>query len=214
MNPYQAIDKIWPRPIFAVVRAGSAETALRAADAAVAGGIRILEVALTTPGAYRVISDLRREHGGEVLVGAGGVITLELADRSIKAGAQFISMPHTGYQIFDFSMNRQTLAIPSAATPSEVIAAWGLSVPFVRVFPAWALGGPGYVHTLREAVDPARLQPAGGVTPDNVASYLRAGASAVAVGTGIFPPTDLQLGNFSAVAERARLLVRAYEERT
>lgn len=214
MNPYQALDRILPRPIFAVVRAPSAETAVRAAQAAVVGGLRILEIALGTPGAFRVISDLRREFGGDILVGAGSVITLELADRAIKAGAQFVAMPHTGFQIFEFCMQRQTLAIPAAATPSEILAAWGLSVPFVRLFPAWALGGPSYVHAIKETIDAVRLQPAGGVTPENMPAYFRAGASAVAVGSGLFPPADLQLGTFTAVAERARALVRAYEERS
>jgi 2-dehydro-3-deoxyphosphogluconate aldolase / (4S)-4-hydroxy-2-oxoglutarate aldolase len=214
MNPYEALDRIWPRPIFAVVRAASAETAVKAARAAAVGGIKVVEVALTTPGAYRVIADLRREHGGDVLVGAGAVTTLELADRAIKAGAQFVAMPHTGYQIFEFCMQRQTLAIPSGATPSEIVGAWGLSVPFVRVFPAWSLGGPSYVHALKDTLDTVRLQPAGGVTPENMKAYFRAGASAVAVGSGLFPHADLQLANFTAIGERARALVRAYEKTT
>jgi 2-dehydro-3-deoxyphosphogluconate aldolase / (4S)-4-hydroxy-2-oxoglutarate aldolase len=213
MNAHAAFERIRARPIVAAIQAPSADTALKAANAAVAGGIKVVEVPLTSPGAYRVISDLRREHGDAILVGAGSVLSTEGADRAMKAGAQFATAPHTSFQTLDFCKSRGLLAVPGASTPTEVMTAWSFGVPIVKVFPATLLGGPGYVRTLARAVGDVRMLVEGGVTPENAGDYIAAGAHAVTIGVGLFQPGDLQVGNWTAIAERARTLVRAFEER-
>jgi 2-dehydro-3-deoxyphosphogluconate aldolase/(4S)-4-hydroxy-2-oxoglutarate aldolase len=213
MNAHAAFERIRSRPIIAAVRGPSADAALRAANAAVAGGIRVVEVPLTSPGAYRVISDLRREHGDAILVGAGSVLSTEGADRAMKAGAQFATAPHTSFQTLDFCKARSMLAIPGTATPTEVMTAWSFGVPIVKVFPAALLGGAAYVGTLARAAGDVRLLVEGGVTPENFGEYFESGAHAITVGAGLFLPGDLQVGNWTGIAERARALVRAYEER-
>jgi 2-dehydro-3-deoxyphosphogluconate aldolase/(4S)-4-hydroxy-2-oxoglutarate aldolase len=214
MNAHAAFERIRARPIIAAIQAPSADAALKAANAAVAGGIRIVEVPLTSPGAYRVISDLRREHGDTILVGAGSVLSTEGADRAMKAGAQFATAPHTSFQTLDFCKARGVLAVPGAATPTEVMTAWSFGVPIVKVFPAALLGGTGFVKTLARSVGDVRLLVEGGVTPENFAEYLASGAQAVTIGAGLFQPGDLHVGNWSAIAERARGLVRAYDDQS
>src|SRR5947209_1619445 len=124
MIDFSILSTIEQHKIFAFVKADSAETALRAAEAAVVGGIKLVEVSLGTPGAVRVISDLRRKYGDEIRVGAGAVISVDMADRAIKGGAQFISSPHTNAGIIEFSVSKKVFAIAGAATPTEIMSAW------------------------------------------------------------------------------------------
>src|SRR5439155_1015506 len=98
------LNQIEQRKIFAIVRADSAETALKATEAAVFGGIKLVEVLMNTPGSVRVISDLRRKYGDRINVGAGSVVSIDMADRAVKGGAQFITSPHTNAGIIKFSL--------------------------------------------------------------------------------------------------------------
>jgi 2-dehydro-3-deoxyphosphogluconate aldolase/(4S)-4-hydroxy-2-oxoglutarate aldolase len=211
MNALAALDRVRSRPIFAIVRAPSADSALRAARAAATGGITLIEIALSTPGAYRVISDVRREYADKLLVGAGSVVSVETADRAIKAGAQFIGSPHTSPLIIDFCKARNLLVMPGAATFSEIMIAWGLDVPMVRVLPVSAFGGSSYVKALKASLEDVRLVPIGGIRPEEVAGYFGAGAWAIGIGTGLFVPDDVRTGSYAAITDRARLLVQAFE---
>ncbi len=212
MNEHPYLERIKSAPIFAAVSAPSADSALKSAEAAVAGGLTILELRLSTPGAYRVISDLRRLHGDEVLVGAGEVVTTDMADRAIKAGAQFLASPHTDDTILTMCRERGLLGIPGALTPTEVVRAWNLGSPIVGVYPAGPFGGPAYVRLLAETFQDIRLMPAGGVSSENFADHLRAGAFSAAIGSGLFSTSDIQSGQYSRVTERARSLLATFHE--
>src|SRR5262245_17791557 len=192
MNDHPSLERIQALPIFAALTAPSADSALKSAAAAIAGGLTLIEVRLSTPGAYRVISDLRREHGDAVLVGAGAVVTEEMADRAVKAGAQFIVSPHTDETILSICRDRGLLAVAGAITPTEVMRAWNLGCPLVCVDPAGPFGGAAYVHWLADAFEEARLMPSGGVSSENLREYFRAGAYAVTMGAGLFRAADVQ----------------------
>ena len=179
MNVHAAFERIRSRPIIATVRAPSADLAVRAANAAVAGGIKVVEVPLTVPGAYRVISDLRREHGDSILVGASSVLSTEAVDRAMKSGAQFATSPHTSFQVLDFCKARGLLAIPGGATPTEIMAAWTYGIPMVKVFPAALLGEAAYLKSLKEALGDVRLVPEGGVGLETIAAYFQIGRAHV-----------------------------------
>lgn len=194
--------------IFAVLGGSSAESALRAAEAAIAGGIRLIEVALGTPGSFRVISDLQRRFGDRVCIGAGSVMSFDQIDRVVKSGAQFISMPHTNAPLIEASRKHRVPAIVGAMTPTEVVAAESLGAPLVNLFPASLLGGPLYLGALTSRITGVRLVASGGVSSENIAEYFAAGAFAIAVGSRLFTRGDLQLENYTAIAERARGMVR------
>jgi 2-dehydro-3-deoxyphosphogluconate aldolase/(4S)-4-hydroxy-2-oxoglutarate aldolase len=212
MNDHPSLERIKTLPIFAAVTAPSADSALKSAAAAIAGGLTQIEIRLSSPGAYRVISDLRREHGDAVLVGAGAVVTAEMADRAIKAGAQFLSSPHTDETILTSCRDRGLVAIAGALTPTEAMHAWNLGCPIVCVNPAGPFGGPAYVHWLSDAFEEARLMPSGGVSAENMRDYFRAGAYAVTIGAGLFTTADVQSGGYSRITERAKALVKMYAE--
>jgi 2-dehydro-3-deoxyphosphogluconate aldolase / (4S)-4-hydroxy-2-oxoglutarate aldolase len=194
--------------VFAVVRASSAQSALRAAEAAIIGGIKLIEVALSTPGSFRVISDLRRRYGDRALIGAGSVMSHEQIDRAIKSSAQFICMPHTNGQLVESCRKRNIPPVIGALTPTEVAAAWAVGTPLVTLFPAEPMGGPEYLSALTSRIPDVRLMAAGGVGAENIVDYFASGAFAVSVGSRLFTRGDLQFENYTAIAERARGIIR------
>lgn len=208
MNDAEFIRLISTHKVFAVVRAESAELALRAAEAAIMGGIKLLEVALVMPGAFRVISDLRHRYGDRACIGAGSVLSYDQIDRAIKSGAQFMAMPHTSLSLVEASRRHRIPAIVGALTPTEIVSAWSLGAPLVTVFPSEPMGGPAYVRGLVTRMSGIRLGAAGGVGPENIQEYFAAGAFAASVGSRLFQRGDLSNQNYVAIAERARMLLQ------
>jgi 2-dehydro-3-deoxyphosphogluconate aldolase/(4S)-4-hydroxy-2-oxoglutarate aldolase len=192
--------------VIAVVRADSADLAFRAAEAAIVGGITLIEVGLATPGSYRVISDLCHKYGDKATVGVGSVINYDQIDRAVKAGAQFVGMPHTNSPLVEACRRQRVPPIIGALTPTEVAIAWGMAVPMVMLFPASAAGGADYVHAMTSRFTDVRLGAAGGVSPENIVEHLEAGAFAVAVGKHLFTSDDLRNEDFAAISDRARRL--------
>jgi 2-dehydro-3-deoxyphosphogluconate aldolase / (4S)-4-hydroxy-2-oxoglutarate aldolase len=208
MNDVEIIRLISDHRVFAHVRGGSAESALRAAEAAIVGGIRLIEVALATPGGLRVISDLRHRYGDRATIGAGSVMTYEQIDRAVKSGAQYVAMPHTSAPLVETCRRARVPAIIGALTPTEVAAAASMGVPLITLFPASSLGGPEYFKEIACRMPNIRLGAGGGVGPENIIDYFNAGAFAITVGSRLFTPGDLQNENYPAIAERARGMLR------
>jgi|SRR6185503_7534117 2-dehydro-3-deoxyphosphogluconate aldolase/(4S)-4-hydroxy-2-oxoglutarate aldolase len=208
MKDAELIEAVGAYRVFAVVRARSAESALRAAEAAIAGGIKLVEIALATPGSFRVIADLRHRYGDRVCVGAGSVTNHDQLDRAIKAGAQLISMPHTSIALVEACRRAMVPPVIGALTPTEVAAAWAMGVPIVTLFPASSMGGPEYVAAITSRLNDIRLSVAGGVGSENIVEYFNAGAFAISVGARLFTNGDLKNENYGAIAERARGIIR------
>jgi 2-dehydro-3-deoxyphosphogluconate aldolase/(4S)-4-hydroxy-2-oxoglutarate aldolase len=208
MNDSEFVKFVAENRIFAVVRADSAEAALRAAEAAIIGGIKLIEVSLSTPGEFRVISELRRVYGDRACIGAGSVTNEEQIDRAIKSGAQFICMPHTNGLLIESCHKHRAVPVVGALTPTEVAYVWSLGVPLITIFPAAALGGADYIAALTSRMQGIRLLASGDVGPDNIADYFSAGAFAIGVGKRLFTRGDLQNENYVAIAERARGMKR------
>jgi 2-dehydro-3-deoxyphosphogluconate aldolase/(4S)-4-hydroxy-2-oxoglutarate aldolase len=204
MKDSEFIQLVSTLRVFGVVQARSADTTFRAAEAAIMGGIRLIEVGLTTPGGFRVISDLRRRYGDRATIGAGSVMNQDQADRAIKSGAQYISMPHTSAHLVEYCRRHRLPPVLGALTPTEIVAAWSLGVPLVTLFPASSIGGPEYVGRLTSRMPDLRLAAAGGVGPENIVDYFNSGIFAIAVGRLLFTRGDLNNENYAAIAERAR----------
>jgi 2-dehydro-3-deoxyphosphogluconate aldolase/(4S)-4-hydroxy-2-oxoglutarate aldolase len=208
MKDAELVHFVAAHRVFAVVRARSAESGLRAAEAAIVGGVKLIEVALATPGSFRVISDLRHRYGDRACVGAGSVMNHDQMDRAVKSGAQFISMPHTSAPLVDACRRSLVPPVIGGLTPTEVANAWSMGVPLVTLFPAAALGGPDYVAALTSRMTDVRLAVSGGVGSENIVDYFSAGAFAISVGGRLFTSGDLKNENYAAIAERARGIVR------
>jgi 2-dehydro-3-deoxyphosphogluconate aldolase / (4S)-4-hydroxy-2-oxoglutarate aldolase len=183
-----------------VARGLDRSTASRMVTALEAGGIRVIEITVEGSGGLEAISALA---DGEALVGAGTITSVSQAERAVDAGAQFLVSPHFDQEMLVWASMRAVPFIPGALTPTEVAGAWSHRPPAIKIFPA-NLGGPGYISGLLGPFPDLATIPTGGITSDNAADFLAAGAVAVGVGGWLTSHDD-----YDEVARRARLLVAA-----
>ncbi|MCC7491897.1 MAG: bifunctional 4-hydroxy-2-oxoglutarate aldolase/2-dehydro-3-deoxy-phosphogluconate aldolase [Fimbriimonadaceae bacterium] len=192
-----------------IIRVDSADTALRIADAILAGGIACLEVTLTTPGALQVIEEVARRHGRGFAIGAGTVLDPESARLAINAGASFIVSPNTRRKTLELCLRYGIISCPGALTPTEVVTAWEQGGDLIKVFPCGNLGGASYIKALKAPLPQIDLVPTGGVELDNVGSFIKAGATAVAVGASLMRQEAIAAGDWAAIAALAGQFVAA-----
>ncbi|MDX6498638.1 MAG: 2-dehydro-3-deoxyphosphogluconate aldolase / (4S)-4-hydroxy-2-oxoglutarate aldolase [Blastocatellia bacterium] len=204
MNKTEVLARIRETGLIPVVRAESADQAMRAVAALKAGGLDILEVTMTVPGAIEVIQTLTAEYGDETLIGAGTVLDPETAQTCIKAGAKFIVSPALNEETIKFCRRQEVAIFPGALTPTEVVRAWKLGADAVKVFPAGAVGGAGYLKALKAPLPQIELIPTGGVSLKTAADFIKAGAMALGVGADLVDPKALREGNSALLTERAR----------
>jgi len=190
--------------IVPVIRAASAKKAMAAAEAVAAGGITILEVTMTVPGALDAITQLVKNLGSEVLVGAGTVLDAQAARQCFDAGAQFMVSPGFDLGTIKAATEAGKLMMAGALTPTEVIAAWKGGADFVKVFPASAVGGASYLKALRGPLPQVPLVPTGGVNLNTAADFIRAGAAALGVGGELILPAALNSGDTAQITELAK----------
>ena len=197
------VERIRQIGLVPVVRAASAKEALTAVDAIRAGGIPVLEITMTVPGAVEVIAELTKRYGDDVLVGAGTVLDPDMAKRCMDAGAKFIVSPALDIPTVEFCRKQNVPVFPGALTPTEVLTAWRAGANAVKIFPANAVGGAAYLKSLKAPLPQIELMPTGGVNLQTVAEFIAAGAIALGVGA------DLMKGDAAAITEKARQYVAA-----
>ena len=187
-----------------VLRATSAEEAMTLADAILAGGIDILEVTMTVPGAIRVIEQLADHHGDKLLLGAGTVLDAETARNCLLAGAQFIVSPALDLRTIELCRRYSVPVMPGALTPTEILTAWQAGADVVKVFPCSALGGAKYLKALQGPLPQIQLIPTGGVSLSTAAEFLAAGAFALGVGGDLVDAKAAREGRTSVITENAQ----------
>jgi 2-dehydro-3-deoxyphosphogluconate aldolase/(4S)-4-hydroxy-2-oxoglutarate aldolase len=197
--------------IVPVVRAASASEAIAIGDAIVAGGIELLEITMTVPGAVDVMRDAVKRYGDRLLVGAGTVIDAEQTRACIAAGARFIVSPIVDEASIAECRRADIAVMPGALTPTEIVRAWRAGADLVKVFPCSAVGGAAYIKALRAPLPQIPLVPTGGVTLDTVAGFFAAGATAVGVGSDLCDVASIRLGHAHQITETARAYVRAVQ---
>lgn len=201
------IDRIIETGLIPVVRAESSDIAMRAVDAIREGGISVLEITMTVPGAIRVIEEVARRFGGDAIVGAGTVLDSETARACMLAGAQFIVSPALDLDTISCCRRYSIPVMPGAMTPSEVVTAWKAGADLVKVFPANAVGGPSYIKALKAPLPQIQLVPTGGVSLKTAADFIKAGAAALGVGADLVDTTALRAGDGKSITERARQFI-------
>ncbi len=174
------------------IRVGCAEDALMAAEAVAKGGIPIVEVTMTVPGAIDVITTLARERPG-ILVGAGTIWDRDTAERCLAAGARFLTSTGLYLDLIDVAKSAQAVVFPGALTPTEVMQAWKAGADFVKIFPCSQVGGPAYIRALKAPFPNIPLIASGGVNQQNVGEFIAAGAMAVGVGGHLIPKRAIEL---------------------
>jgi 2-dehydro-3-deoxyphosphogluconate aldolase/(4S)-4-hydroxy-2-oxoglutarate aldolase len=206
MNRQAVLELIRKTGVIAIMRARNSEQLLQAADAIREGGVIAIEVTMTTPGALSVIEQARAKYEQDVLFGAGTVLDAESARAAILAGAQFIVSPTFKPGLVDMCHRYSIPVTPGAYTPTEVLTAWECGADMVKVFPA-SFGGPALIKALKAPLPQIELVPVGGVNLNVTADFIRAGASAVGVGSALINQAVLDANDFAALTERARRYV-------
>ncbi len=192
--------------IVPAVRFRSAEDARFATQAVSHGGIPIVEITMTVPGAIELIADLSR-NSPEVIVGAGTLFDTETASRCMDAGAKFLTSPGLDLQLVEFAAKKDIVVLAGALTPTEVTMAWKAGADFVKIFPCSQVGGDKYIKALKGPFRQVPLIAAGGVNQVTAASFILAGAAAIGVGGELVPEEAIRLRQEERIHELARRFV-------
>jgi 2-dehydro-3-deoxyphosphogluconate aldolase/(4S)-4-hydroxy-2-oxoglutarate aldolase len=209
MNPTDVLRRIHEVGVIPVVRAASAEEAIQVVDALQLGGLAILEITMTVPGAVKVIEEIANRYGDEVVVGAGTVLDPETARSCILAGATFIVSPSLNIQTIELCRSSSVPIFPGALTPTEVVTAWQAGADAVKVFPCGAVGGAKYLTSLKAPLPQIEMIPTGGVSLATAASFIAAGAFALGVGADLVDLKAIRSGKPEKVAQAARAYIAA-----
>jgi 2-dehydro-3-deoxyphosphogluconate aldolase/(4S)-4-hydroxy-2-oxoglutarate aldolase len=197
-----------------VLRAESEEQALALASAIAAGGVTVLEVTMTVPGAIRVMRRLAEERP-DILIGAGTVLDPETARMCILEGAQFVVSPALNVKTIEMCHRYGIAVLPGALTPTEIVTAWEAGADVVKIFPASALGGAKYLKSVKAPLPQVEMIPTGGVSLATAADFLEAGAFALGVGADLVNLKAITEDKPESITENARkylAIVRQFRE--
>jgi 2-dehydro-3-deoxyphosphogluconate aldolase/(4S)-4-hydroxy-2-oxoglutarate aldolase len=207
MNKEAVLSKIHAEKVVAIIRAPGAGGLLDCAKALAAGGLTSIELTMTTPGALRVLEQAAAALPG-FLFGLGTVLDAETARAGILAGARFIVTPALRRDVVALCRRYSVPVFAGALTPTEILDAWEAGADAVKVFPA-EFFGPAYIKSVKAPLPHVELVPTGGVTPETVGAFLKAGAWATAAGSALVDAKTLAAGDWAAITARARAFAEA-----
>lgn len=205
MDRHTNLQRVLDGGIVAIIRASSGDMLVDVAKALYEGGVDVIEVTFTVPGAIDVLKQVDRELGKQILLGAGSVLDSETARAALLAGAKFIVSPIVNTDVIQLCNRYSAVCMPGAMTPTEVCTAWNAGADVVKIFPA-TIGGPAYLKALHGPLPQVRLMPTGGVNLDTLTDFLDAGACAVGLGSSLVEKSAVEEGNL----ERIRFLAEEY----
>ncbi|MGI5859632.1 MAG: bifunctional 2-keto-4-hydroxyglutarate aldolase/2-keto-3-deoxy-6-phosphogluconate aldolase [Tepidanaerobacteraceae bacterium] len=207
MKKLNVIKRIIDCGIVAVVRAESADQALKIAEAVKAGGVEAIEITMTVPGAIDAIKELAEVYSkGEILIGAGTVMDPETARAAMLAGAEFIVSPYFNPDVVKLCNRYQKVCMPGAMSIREVVEVMESGADFVKFFPGSAFG-PSMIKAILGPLPYAPIVPTGGVSLENVGEWIKAGCQAVGVGGQL--TKGAKKGDYAEVEETAKKFVKA-----
>ena len=193
--------------IIAVVRADNAVIAREIALAAAAGGIKLIEIAWNTDRAESLIPKLQQELP-DCKIGAGTVLDIDSAERAIACGCSFLFTPHTNLDLISKGLENNVPVIAGALTPTEILTAWQAGASAVKVFPIKVGGGVDYLKCLQPILCDIPLIPTGGVTLQNAAQFLAAGAIAVGISSDLFSAEVIAENDWTTIIARSQMLIK------
>ena len=208
MTKLEQMQRIEECGIVAIIRANSSEELFDTAVAIKNGGVDVIEITMTTPNALQVIGNVSDRLGDAVLIGVGSVLDAETARAAMLAGAEFVVSPVTKTDIIQICNRYGKVVIPGAFTPTEILRAWETGADYVKVFPASGVG-PAYIKDIKAPLPQIPLIPTGGVTAENAAEFIKAGAAALGVGSALVSQNIINAGDFTTLTERAKSLMTA-----
>lgn len=209
MEKSEVLQHIAEVGLVPVIRAESNEEAIRVIDAIEAGGVPLLEITMTVPGALTIIEAVRRREKSAV-VGAGTVLDPETARACILAGAQFIVSPALNVATIEMCRRYSVAIICGALTPTEVVTAWSAGADVVKIFPCGAVGGASYIKALKAPFPQVALMPTGGVSLKTAADFIKAGSFALGVGSDLIDTKAILEEDWNTLATAVSARTREY----
>ena len=203
MNKAEKLNLIRETGVVAIMRAQSSAQLMTAAEAIKQGGVRVIEVTMTTPGALDVIAAASDQFGDDVLFGAGSVLDPETARAAILAGAGFIVAPTLKLETIALCNRYGIPVMPGVATPTEALTAWEAGADMVKLFPA-SFGGPDLVKAILAPLPHLEIVPVGGVNLDTAAEFICKGSTALGVGSSLVNQKLLDSGDMDELTRRAK----------
>jgi len=184
MSKYEILQQVHQDGIIAIIRAERADHLVEISKALLEGGLRTIEVTMTTGGALDSVQACKKELGADCLFGVGSVLDAETARLAILAGADFLVTPIVSIETIRMANRYSVPIMMGAYTPTEALTAWENGADIIKVFPS-ETGGLKHLKAMRAPMPQIDFVPTGGINVDNVASYLQAGAFAVGVGSAL-----------------------------
>jgi len=212
MEKREVFNRMMSEGLVPVIRVSSAQEAIDVADAIKEGGVTLIEITMSVPGAIDVIKALAQKYRDEIILGAGTVLDPETARAALLAGAQFIVTPTLNFDVIHLAHRYSAVVVPGAMTPTEILAAWNAGADMVKVFPAAQLGGPEYLKAIRGPLPQILLVPTGGVNLQNAGAFIKAGAAALGVGGEVVDKKAVKEKKFSVITENTRAFTKAIRE--
>ena len=195
-----------------VLRAKNATQAHAVVEAMIAGGVTVVEVTMTVPGAIDLLKELKKEYGSKLLLGSGTVTTADQCQATIDAGAEFVVSPSLHLEVIATTKKNGKVSCPGALTPTEAITAWNAGADYVKIFPCSAVGGAPYLKALLAPFPHLKLIPTGGVTLQTAESFLRAGARALGVGGDLVNLAAVDAGHPETITETAKAYLKIFAD--
>jgi 2-dehydro-3-deoxyphosphogluconate aldolase/(4S)-4-hydroxy-2-oxoglutarate aldolase len=208
MRAKEVLDIILTTKVIAVIRMPDSRRVAGVVEAIRKGGIRAIEITMTTPSALTIIAEMVAAKPTGTLVGAGTVLDAQTAKRVIEEGADFVVSPVTNSDMIAACKRTDTFIAPGALTPNEILAAWEKGADVVKVFPATSVG-PKYFKDLRGPLPQVRLMPTGGVNIENAKDFIRSGACCVAIGTSLLDRLLIDAEDWNGLTEKAKALMES-----
>lgn len=187
-----------------VLRAKSIAQGRAVVDAMIAGGVTVVEVTMTVPGAVDLLKQLKKDFGEQLLLGSGTVTTADQCQATIDAGAEFVVSPSLHSEVIATTKKNGKISCPGALTPTEAITAWNAGADYVKIFPCSAVGGASYLKALLAPFPQLRIIPTGGVTLQTAESFIKAGARALGVGSDLVNLAAVDEGHPEKITEAAK----------
>mgnify|MGYP001605411631 CR=1 FL=1 len=207
MSKSDVLNRIKSEKVIALIRADSSASLLDCARALSAGGLNCIELTMTTPGAIELCAQVSKELPN-VLLGLGTVLDADTARKGIAAGAKFIVTPAVRPTVIAACKEAGVPILSGALTPTEAYTAWELGSDIIKIFPAEYFG-PAYIKSLKAPFPKIEFMPTGGVTPETLGDFLKAGAFATAAGSSLVAAAALKAGDWASITARAKVFVAA-----
>jgi len=212
MEKREVFNRMVEEGLIPVIRVSSSQEAIDVADAIKEGGVSLIEITMSVPGAIDTIKELTQKYRDEIIMGAGTVLDSETGRAALLSGAQFIVCPTLNLDLIEMAHRYSAVIIPGAMTPTEILTAWNAGADMVKVFPAAQLGGPEYIKAVRAPLPQILLVPTGGVNLQNAGAFIKAGAAALGVGGELVDKKAVKEKKFHIITENTRAFLKTIQE--